>query len=147
MIFVLVFLHFNAIMCMPIFPISLSTFFMCGLCMYVYVCMYVSWTQDIFKGFYKLFTNKKHTFSIFPLQLDRRPFVSFFYFHFAFVSEHAVSSPYQTSTFTRIHFCFCFHLVATRSIFRVFKIASICFIIMEQKKKTVEESPKTRTKR
>lgn len=67
------------------------------------------------------------------------------FFHFTFARSHAVSSPYQTSTFARIRVCVFVVVFLSyrrkRSIFRVYKMVSICFIIME-KKRAVEESPK-----
>lgn len=104
-----------------------------------YVCMCVIWTlghRAFLEGFYKLFTNKIHTFSIL-LSLFLVPTTIRVFFYFVIVSSHAVSSPHQTSTFTRIRLFLLllfFSLVAKRvAIFRVYKMVSICFIIMGKK--------------
>lgn len=63
--------------------------------------------RTISRDFISSLQTKYTHFPFFP-SLDRRPF-AFFPLHFG---EHAVSSPHQTSTFTRIHVFLCFHLVA-----------------------------------
>lgn len=71
----------NVCACACFFSPSLSNFFSSDFCMYV--CMFGIWTQDNFKGFYKLFTNKIHTFSIFSLHwIDDH----LLFFHYTFVS-------------------------------------------------------------